>query len=262
MEHDFQKPMFLYVPFNAPHTPLQAPEDALTKYDSIQNKKRRTYAAMVTKVDEAIGSVMTALEMRQQFENTLIFFCSDNGGPEGSGANNGPLRDGKGSLYEGGVHVPALVHWPGRVPAGKKAGGLMHIVDLLPTLLAVADAEILAPPGIDGINQWPMVVGETPSLRNEVLYNTTPFHGAIRIGDWKLIRNGHVGANVANASGEDRFELYNLKIDPGEETDQSRSQPEKLAELKQRLEQFAKEAVKPNISPNRPPSGFVVPKVW
>lgn len=260
--HDFQKPIFLYVPFNAPHSPLQAPQEALAQYDSIQNKKRRTYAAMVTKVDEAVGQVVAALKEQQQFANTLIFFCSDNGGPEGSGANNGPLRDGKGSLYEGGVHVPAFVHWPGRVPSGKKADGLMHIVDLLPTLLAVAGSEASTPKGIDGINQWPMIVGEKPALRSEVLCNTTPFHGAIRMGDWKLIRNGHVGANTVNSSGQDRFELFNLKTDPAEENDLSQSNPEKLAELKQRLEQFAKEAVKPNISPNRPPADFVVPKVW
>lgn len=262
VEHDFQKPMFLYVPFNAPHAPLQAPPEALEAYQSIQNKKRRTYAAMVTEVDAAIGKVVAALKERQQFESTLIFFCSDNGGPEGSGANNGPLRDGKGSLYDGGVHVPAFVHWPGQVPAGKKADGLIHIVDLLPTLLAVAGSEASTPQGIDGINQWAMISGETPSLRNEVLLNTTPFNGGLRIGDWKLIKNGQIGANAVNFTGPNRIELFNLKTDPSEETDLSQTQPEKLAELKQRLDQFAQEAVKPNISPNQPPKGFVVPKVW
>lgn len=261
-EHDFQKPMFLYVPFNAPHSPLEAPPEALSQYDSIRNKKRRTFAAMVTELDNAVGSVVAALKEKQEFENTLIFFTSDNGGPEGLGANNGPLRDGKGSLYEGGVHVPAIVHWPGKIPAGKKADGIMHIVDLLPTLLSVAGSEDVTPNGIDGINQWPMIVGEKPSVRNEVLLNTTPFHGAIRIGEWKLIRNGGVGANAVNKTGEDRFELFNLKSDPGEETDLSQKNPEKLAELKRRLEQLQKEAVKPNIAPNRPPAGFVVPKVW
>ncbi len=262
VEHDFQKPMFLYVPFNAPHSPLQAPQEALAQYGSIRNKKRRTFAAMVTKLDEAVGSVVAALKEKKQFENTLIFFCSDNGGPENLGANNGPLRDGKGTLYEGGVHVPALVHWPNKVPTGKMVDGLMHIVDLLPTLLAVAGAEDLTPKGIDGINQWPMIVGEKGSLRSEVLLNTTPFHGAIRMGEWKLIRNGQVGANVVNHNGDDQFELFNLKTDPSEETDLSKTNPEKLAELKQRLDQFAKEAVKPNIAPNKPPEGFVVPKVW
>ena len=261
-EHDFQKPMFLYVPFTAPHTPLQAPPNSLAQYETIRNKKRKTFAAMVTELDQAVGKVVASLQEKQQFENTVVFFCSDNGGPEGAGANNGPLRAGKGTLYEGGVHVPAIVHWPAKVPAGKKVDGLMHIVDLLPTLLAAAGAEELTPQGIDGLNQWSVVIGEKSSLRNEVLLNTTPFHGAIRSGDWKLIRNGQVGANVVNHIGADQFELYDLKADPREETNRSESHPEKLAELKERLEQYAREAVKPNIAPNQPPAGFVVPKVW
>lgn len=261
-EHDFEKPMFLYVPFNAPHSPLQVPEKYLKKYESIKNKKRRTYAAMVSCLDDAVGSVLAELKKRGQWENTLIVFCSDNGGPEGLGANNGYLRDGKGSLYEGGVRVPAVVHWPGVIPAGQKNDGLMHIVDLLPTFLAVAGATSETPENIDGLNQWPMLVDGKPSQRTEVLLNVTPFHGGIRVGEWKLVHNGQVGANATSLNGNERFELFNVVKDPSEENELSESQPEKLSELKHRLEKYAQEAVKPNIPPNKMPADFTVPKVW
>lgn len=262
LEHNFEKPMFLYVPFNAPHSPLQVPENYLKAYESVKNKKRQIFAAMVTCLDDAVGSVLAALKERDQWENTLIVFCSDNGGPERLGANNGFLRDGKGSLYEGGVRVPAVVHWPGVIPAGQKNDGLMHIVDLLPTFLAVANAKSAIPEGIDGLNQWPMIAEQRPSQRTEILLNVTPFHGAVRVGEWKLIHNGQVGANATSARGPERFELFHIAKDPAEENDLSKSQPEKLMELKQRLEKYAKEAVEPNIPPNKMPADFVVPRVW
>jgi arylsulfatase A-like enzyme len=261
--HDFGKrPMFLYVPFNAPHSPLQAPEEYLSRYESIRNKKRRTFAAMVTCMDDAIGSIVAALSQAGQTDNTLILFCSDNGGPRGLGGDNGLLRAGKGTLYEGGVRVPAVAHWPNVVPAGGKVDGLMHIVDLYPTLLAVAALTPGSQFEIDGVNQWPVIMGERPSVRHEVLLNTTPFHGAVRLGPWKLIHNGRVTANATSVEGEATYELFNLKDDPYEKQDLSESRPDKLDKLKQRLQEFADSAVEPNIPPNKAPEDFQVPKVW
>lgn len=261
--HDFSnRPMFLYVPFNAPHTPLQAPEEYLSRYDHIKQQKRRTFAAMVTCLDDAVGEIVAALQETQQTDRTLIVFSSDNGGPTSLGADNGLLRAGKGTLYEGGVRVAAFAHWPRVVPSGEKVDGMIHIVDLLPTLLAVAGSRLDESIEIPGINQWPVIVGKQPAVRTELLLNTTPFHGAVRVGDWKLIRNGHVSSNAMAAQGEERFELFNLADDPYEKNDLAASRPNKLAELRERLEEYADAAVEPNIPPNRMPADFKVPNVW
>lgn len=262
-EHDFsRKPMFLYVPFNAPHSPLQAPDEYVSRYEHVEDRKRRMFAAMVTCLDDAVGEIISALKVAGQTDNTLVVFSSDNGGPERLGADNGLLRAGKGTLYEGGVRVPAFAHWPKVVPAGAKASGMMHIVDLFPTLLAVAAATPEEPFEINGVNQWSVIIGEKPSARQEILLNTTPFHGAVRIGDWKLIRNGQITANATEAEGEEKFELFNIADDPYEKQDLSQERPQKFEKLKQRLQEFADAAVDPNIPPNRMPKDFKVPKVW
>ena len=115
-----QQPFFLYLAYNAPHSPLEAKEDDLVRFSSIQDKKRRTYAAMVYAVDRGVGKLVQALTMTGEFDETLIVFLSDNGGKLSLGANNGPLRDGKGSTFEGGFRVPMFFHWPNRVPAGRR----------------------------------------------------------------------------------------------------------------------------------------------
>ncbi|MCA9068144.1 MAG: hypothetical protein KDA84_04440, partial [Planctomycetaceae bacterium] len=101
-----------------------------------------------------------------------------------------------------------------------------------------------------------------PSKRTEVLLNVTPFHGGIRVGEWKLVHNGQVGANATSLNGKERFELFHISKDPSEENDLSAADPEKLTELKNRLKEYAKEAVEPNIPPNQMPANFMVPKVW
>lgn len=262
-QHDFQQPLFLYVPFNAPHTPLQAPEELIESYASIKQRNRRIFAAMVSSMDDAIGSIVKSLKERNQFDRTIIFFASDNGGPEGKGgADNGPLRDGKGTLYEGGVHVPALVCWPDTLEGGGKVEGMMHIVDLMPTLVAAAKLAAELPSGIDGVNQWPVIQGKVESVRTEVLLNSTPFHGAVRQGDWKLVRNGKVRANSTSSPPQDTLELFNLADDPAEENDLSAKSPEKLKAMVELLSRYQAQAVPPNIPPNRPPTGFQVPEVW
>ena len=261
--HDFSKqPMFLYVPFNAPHTPLQVPDEYLARYEHIKQQKRRVFAAMVTCLDDAVGEIVSALREARQTEKTLIVFSSDNGGHPQLGADNGPLRQGKGTLYEGGVRVAAFAHWPGVVPSGQTADGMMHIVDLLPTLLSVAQTPLDESVEIAGVNQWPVIIGQQSSAREEVLLNTTPFHGAVRIGDWKLIHNGHVGANVTSKDAKEQWELFNIAEDPYEKNDLLAARPEIVTRLRKRLERYAQEASAPNIPPNKMPANFQVPKVW
>src|SRR5688500_10406489 len=133
--HDAARPLFLYVPFNAVHSPYQAPETYAAPYSHLKGN-RRIYAGMLAAMDEAIGQIIAALEKKGLRDNTLIFFCSDNGGPApGVITSNGPLRAGKGTVYEGGIRVPAVAAWTGRIKPGTIVKEPLHIVDWYPTLL-------------------------------------------------------------------------------------------------------------------------------
>ena len=150
-EQDPETPLFLYLAFTAPHTPYQAPQEYLDKYATVPDELRRAYAAMINAMDVQIGRVLDALDERNMAENTLVIFHSDNGGTRdakftGESAvvgelppNNGPYRDGKGTLYEGGTRVVALANWPGRIEPGKVAG-MVHVVDMFPTLAGLTGA--------------------------------------------------------------------------------------------------------------------------
>ena len=269
--HDPAKPLFLYVPFNAPHGPLQAPEEYLKRYESIKDKKRRTYAAMVTCMDDALGQVVAALDKRGMTKDTLVLFSSDNGGPVDSGANNGPLHGVKGTLYEGGVRVPAWATWPGRLKPGV-VNAPLHMVDWYPTLLKLAGASLEQRLPLDGRDIWPAVAQGEPSPHEEILLNVEPGRGAIRRGDWKLIVNGKRGEAAegvelfnkeAPAKAAEGVELFHLADDPYEKTNLAPKHPERVQELMKRLSAYAKEAVPPKgRGGNQPPAGFKAPAVW
>ena len=133
--HDPATPLFLYVPFLAAHTPMEAPPGSEARYAALEPPLRRTFAAMVTAMDDAIGEIVAALDETGMRENTLLLFASDNGANEAFGGDNAPLRGGKYRVYEGGVRVPALASWPGVIEAGRVERGPIHVVDLFPTLL-------------------------------------------------------------------------------------------------------------------------------
>ena len=165
-KHDTQKPLFMYLAFTAPHTPYQAPQDYLDKYKSVADPQRRAYSAMITAMDDQIGNVVQALEKRGMRDNTIIVFHSDNGGTRSAlfagqietkgalPADNGPFRDGKGSLYEGGTRVAALVNWPARIKPGI-VDQPMHVVDWFPTLTTLAGARPDGGLPLDGLDMWP-----------------------------------------------------------------------------------------------------------
>lgn len=261
--HDPAKPLFLYVPFNAPHSPFQAPDSYLERYGNLKPKNRNILAAMVTAMDDAIGRIVAALDKRGWRQDSLILFHSDNGGVPKI-ADNGLLRGAKGTLYEGGVRVVALANWPGKLPAGGKVAEMMHAVDIYPTLLGLAGGTLDHPSQqpLDGVDVWPVITGGAKRSDDTILINSNPFHGAIRVGSFKLVKNGQVDANQTKKPGKETFELFNLAVDPFEKNDLAQSLPEKLAELKTRLAQFEKESVKANIPPNRMPADFQVPEVW
>jgi arylsulfatase A-like enzyme len=245
---DGTTPFYLYLAFNAPHTPYLAPEETVAKYASIEDPTRRTYAAMVDCLDENIGKVVAALEKKGLRENTLILFHSDNGGTHNAmfagqmadvskikiPCDNGPYRDGKGSLYEGGCRVAALANWPGRIKPGT-VEGLMHAVDLYPTLAGLAGASTAKCKPLDGMNVWDVIAANTPSPRTEIIYNVEPFRGGVRQGDWKLIWRTLIPTSV---------ELYNLAEDPYEKTNIAAEHADRVAALQERINALGKESAK------------------
>jgi arylsulfatase A-like enzyme len=248
-KHDTSRPLYLYLTFNSPHTPYQAPQEYLDKYKDIADPSRRAYAASITAMDDQIGRVLQALEKRGMRDNTVIFFQSDNGGTRnkmfaGEGdmskivipCDNGPYRDGKGSLYEGGTRVVAFVNWPGHVRSGATVDGMIHVVDMYPTLTALAGASTARARPLDGLNVWSTLSEGKPSPRNEIIYNIEPFRAGVREGDWKLIWRTPLPSAA---------ELYNIGQDPSEKNDLAAQHPEKVAELQKRAGELAATMVKP-----------------
>ena len=249
--HDPATPLFLYLAFTAPHSPYQAPEAQLARYAHVEDPARRAYGAMISAMDDEIGKVVAALERRGMREQTLIVFHSDNGGPRSAKftgevdmskstipADNGPYRDGKASHYEGGTRVVGLANWPGHVPAGSIVDQPIHLTDMLPTLVGLAGGSTAGAKPLDGQDVWPTLSQGQPSPRSEVVYGIEPFRGAVRVGDWKLVRQ---------ATLPSRLELFDLAHDPGETTDLAERNPERVAALNARLEALAREAVMPLI---------------
>lgn len=245
--HDPKTPLFMYLAFTAPHSPYQAPEEYIDRYRSIEDPTRRSYAAMISCMDDEIGKLVAALEKKKMRENTLIVFMSDNGGNRTAmlagdsdvsklklPADNGPYRGGKGMLYEGGTRVAALANWPGRIKPGE-VGEMMHVVDMYPTLAQLAGASVGKAKPLDGIDVWSTISNGAPSPRQEIVYNIEPFRGGVRIGDWKLIWRTPLPSAL---------ELYNIPQDPSEKTNLAESNPSKVAELQKRIEQLARESAK------------------
>ncbi len=252
-QHDPSEPLFLYVPFNATHSPLAVEEKWLEPYSGIQNRDRKLKAGVTACVDAAIGRILAALEKRGMSGNTLILFSSDNGGPEGrdgggrgggaqptgGGADNGPLRGGKATLYEGGVRVPAVAVWKGKLAPGTVVNEVLHMVDWYPTILELAGAPLAQPLPLDGRDIWPVLAEGEPTPHEELLLNVESKGGALRRGDWKIVVRGSVrGENL-------EVELFNLAKDPGESTDLSQQEPEKVEELLGRLRWWQEQSVPP-----------------
>lgn len=205
--HD--RPFFLYLSYNAPHTPLQATEKYLKRFPDIKDKKRRVYAAMVSAIDVGVGRVLQALDRHDLDEQTLIFFLSDNGGPVGvNGSSNEPLRAGKGTVYEGGIRVPFAVRWIGQLPAGRDYDQPVSCLDIFATAAAVAGAEVPERHKLDGVNLLPYLQGEKTTPPHEVLFWR---RGG---GDSYAVRRGRFKLTEQNRG---KLELYNLVKDIGEQ---------------------------------------------
>ena len=217
------KSWFLYVPFNAQHAPLQAPAKYMDRFPQITDQKRRTFAAMLSAMDDAVGSVMQKVRDLGAEENTIVFFISDNGGPTASTTSlNTPLRGFKMTTWEGGPRVPFMMQWKGRIPAGKVYDLPVIQLDVLPTCLAAAGAKIDPAWQLDGVDLMPYLTGSASGHPHQTLYWRFGPQWAVRHGDMKL---------VVGREGSGRPELYDLSKDISETRDLASSQPQTVAEL-------------------------------
>ena len=227
---DSTKPFCLYVAYNAPHGPLEAPKDLVNKYSKlIEDKKRATYLAMIDSMDQGIGLVIEALEQAEKLDNTLIFFLSDNGGVQTKPgfehevwADNGPFRNGKGSMREGGSHVPFFAHWPDGLPSGVRYPHPISTLELTATAVALAGGDLSGKP-LDGVNLIPYVNKETEGVPHEALFwRTNSGAWCVRTPQSKLFLESH---------GATELELYDMIRDPYESNDIIEQSPEVRQQL-------------------------------
>ncbi len=246
---DDDAPFLLYLPFNAPHAPLQAEPAALEAYDIKPTrgrgaKKRATFSAMVSALDTAIGRVLDSLQQRGLADNTLVWFFSDNGGETQQGGSNQPLRGAKHTVWEGGVRVPAIVRWPAKIEGGHRSTELSAYIDVLPTVLAAAGptTSALHQP-FDGVDLLPVLTGKAAAPDRTIYLG----QNAVVSQEWKL-KDG---------------KLYHLTDDPREATDVAAEHPEVAAELSETLKRYESLASKeslPDYGAGR--EEFVAPKDW
>lgn len=228
---------FLYLAFNAPHTPHEPTAERLAKFASTPNPKRRQYAAQVSLMDDAVGETLAALRETAQDMRTLIFFLSDNGGPIGAasnGSSNTPLRAGKGSVYEGGVRVPFIVNWPGRLPAGKTYDQPVSSLDVFATVLASAGVPMPTDRKYDSVNLVPFLNGERSGSPHDRLFWRSGQQRAVLEGRAKLVRQG-----------TQPDELYDLTRDIAEATDLAGTQATKANRLAATLSAWDKGLIPP-----------------
>ena len=252
------KPFFCYWPTTVPHLALQVPDDSLAEYLGKFDdppytggkgylphfKPRAAYAGMITRMDKEIGRMMELVKELGLEEQTIFVFTSDNGpltgnhqglaGTDGAFFNsNGGLRNGKGSLYEGGVRVPGIVRWKGRVAPGLTSERVTGFEDWMPTLMELTGTPALPPKEIDGVSFAATLLGQKQPER-KFLYREFPSYGgqqSVRVGDWKAIRQNLKPGPAKKAQPDLAIQLYNLRTDPSETTDVAKQHPEVVAQL-------------------------------
>lgn len=236
VERNQKKPFFLYLAYNAPHGPLQASQEYLDRFPNIENKKRKTYAAMVSAVDDGVGRLLDQLEKLQLDKNTLVYFLSDNGGPEKDNASdNGVLREGKSSIYEGGYRVPFAMQWKGTV-APRVYENPVSSLDIFATIASLSVAPIAKEKPLDGVNLIPFVTGKKNSLPHETIFLRKFDDKAysVRYKDLKLVlKNDSIP------------QLYNLKEDIGELNDIAKQFPDELKKIENLRKEWDSQLISP-----------------
>ena len=287
---DPEKPFFIYMPFLAPHTPLEAPEALLQKYADIetdlaparskqtdntrrisrltlQPSARPAYAAVVDGMDQAIGQVLNTLDEEGLADNTLVLFFSDNGGAAYSvgGADNAPLRGGKGDTFEGGIRVVSLLRWPGRVPAGAKLDQIMTVMDVFPTLTEAAGITRGEGYPLDGRSLWPAIEDGLPAPRQDYVFfaSETPIFGHFNLtvfnDEWKLVQEVDQDQLTATVTNH----LFRISEDPYEYNNLASAHPDIVQDLAARIRAWrALYPIAGTRSQLVPPPGWRAPKDW
>ncbi|XP_047574253.1 arylsulfatase J isoform X2 [Lutra lutra] len=290
--HDSRKPIFLYIAYQAVHSPLQAPGRYFEHYRSIININRRRYAAMLSCLDEAINNVTLALKTYGFYNNSIIIYSSDNGGQPTAGGSNWPLRGSKGTYWEGGIRAVGFVHSPLLKNKGTVCKELVHITDWYPTLISLAEGQIDEDIQLDGYDVWETISEGLRSPRVDILHNIDPIYtkakngswaagygiwntaiqSAIRVQHWKLLTGNpgysdwvppqsfsNLGPNrwhnerITLSTGKSVW-LFNITADPYERVDLSHRYPGIVKQLLRRLSQFNKTAVPVRYPPKDPRS--------
>jgi arylsulfatase A-like enzyme len=234
IERHRSEPFFLYVPYNAPHTPLQATDEYYQRFPDIADERKRIYAAMVSALDDGVGEILESLKRFELWNDTLVVFFSDNGCATYTNAcYNDPLLGGKLTLFEGGQRIPYLMQLPGVLPAGATYDRAVSTLDIFPTVATLAGAEL--PPGRDGVDLVPFLTGRKEGDPHEALFWRNGTNSAVRKGRWKLVNLGE-GEHVL---------LYDVVADIGETNDLAAAHPEVLDELSGLLERWQSELVDP-----------------
>ncbi|RMF97809.1 MAG: hypothetical protein D6741_09850 [Planctomycetota bacterium] len=234
------RPFFLYLAYNACHSPMQATPDWIEKYADVEDPHRRVFAAMMGSLDAGIGDVMRTLAESGLDERTLVVLLSDNGGPTKElTSRNDPLRGGKGQLWEGGIRIPFVVRWKGALPEGTVYTQPVISTDIVPTALAAAGIDTPDDRAFDGVDLLPYLRGRAEGRPHETLYWRYGENIALRHRDWKLVRQREWG------KGTPRFQLFDLAADIGETNDLSESRPEVVEHLKTILDDLDAQMVPP-----------------
>lgn len=223
LERNKENSWFLYLPFNAQHAPLQAPQKYLDRFPDIKDEKRKLFAAMLSAQDDAVGQVMAKVRQMGQEDNTLVFYIADNGGPtQSTTSKNGGLRGFKMTTYEGGPRVPFISQWKGHWPAGKVYEYPVMNLDVLPTMLAATGHPIATSEKLDGVDLSPYLTGKNSDRPHKTMYWRFGEQWAIRDGDLKL---------VVSRGGSGKPELYDLSKDLGEKNDLATIRPDDVQKL-------------------------------
>ena len=287
---DKEKPFFLYMPFIAPHTPLDAPEDLKAKYKDLPDNReparskntdrsrlmsklmmrpsaRPMYAAVVDAMDQAIGRVLKTLDDEGIAEDTIVFFFSDNGGAAYAlgGADNVPLRGGKGETFEGGIRVVSVMRWPGKIEAGAKMDSIMSVMDVFPTLAEATGVPVNPTFELDGRSLWPAIAEGKKIPREDYLFfaSETPLRGTKMLtafnDDWKLVQRleeSLLSIEVTNS-------LFRIKDDPYEYNNLAEDNPDVVADMSEALQRWRSlYPIAGTRSTLVPPPGWRAPKDW
>jgi arylsulfatase A-like enzyme len=222
VERHKKEPFFLYLAYNAPHSPLQATQEYLDRFPSIQDTKRKTYAGMVSAVDDGVGKLLDKLESLDLDKNTLVYFLSDNGGPEkDNSSDNGVLREGKSSIYEGGYRVPFALQWKGTVKPSVYENPISSL-DIFATIATLSKAPINKDRPVDGVNMIPFITGKNKGMPHETIY--------LRKFDEKGYSVRHKDLKLV-LKKDGIPQLYDLKKDIGEQNDIAKQFPDEVKKL-------------------------------